>query len=246
VRFKYAVAVGAATALAGLGAAAAPAAAARNVPFIPGARPAIAHKIRGSILAGYAVEKATSVTSATTSFKIPALTCPAAASSFVNENFEIGAPSSTPGTVAKGLAVTFVGTCHGSTAVYLGIVAFPPAKRIKELSAKVAAGDKITITIAATKSSGTVTVTTAGHKQTMTSPGFAATFALADVIVTPPVAHTGPKWTRVRFADTQLNNKSLGSFSPTRIDAATVKKQVLAVPSKLQDSGTAFVIRYRA
>jgi hypothetical protein len=240
------IAVSTMTALAALGVSAAPAAA-RELRVGRIARPAIAEKVvPGSIVAGYLLKKATAVTSATTSFRIPALACSTASTGFVDENLEIGAPSSVPGTPSRGAAVSFVGTCHGSAAVYLGIVAFPPNKKIKELSAKPAAGDKVTITIAAGRSRCTVTVTTNGHKQTPTGAGFKSTFALVDVIMTPPVAHAGPKWTRVRFAATKLNNKSLGSFSLKRVDAASVKKQVLAAPSKLRDDGTEFVVRYRA
>ncbi|MFZ0171766.1 MAG: hypothetical protein WAL04_08800 [Acidimicrobiales bacterium] len=240
-----AVAAGVVTVLAAFGTLATtaiPASAAHASASQPPSVIAPAKTLPGSIFAGYWLKKS-GVTSATTAFTVPALKCSKATSGFVDENLEVG-KSSTDGTPEQGAVVSFIGACGAKGAEYIALVIFPPQTKGKYLTG-IASGDKITIKITDTASSSSVTVSVKGHAHKFTGPGFVATATLVGVVVEPAAA-SGPKWSDVKFSDSKVDGKSLGSYPLVKVDATTPKGKVLAEPTRLKVGGTEFVVNYAA
>jgi hypothetical protein len=193
-------------------------------------------------MAGYEAKTA-GATSATVTFKVPALTCAAASSAYVAENLEMATDRK------KGIdgdaVSSLIGRCLGkSKAGYIELVDFPTISKAKYLTMTLSAGQKVTVKIDDSAAKSSVSVTSEGKTQSVTGPGFSPSKTLVVVVLYPAIAGEDTTFTPVDFTEVKISNKALSTFADTKLKAKRAKR-VLAKPTSIV-GGDSFKVKYEA
>jgi hypothetical protein len=226
-------------AIAALGLSASPAHAAHGTPFAPLAN------LQSQGIAGYLLQPAPASSSASTSFTVPGLICPASGLLGIAPGAFVFSGTGTSATLSGAFVLLI---CQNGATFYQADVIINGGQAV--LSVAVAKGDKITTSVAVTavKTSVTFKDTTKAFKQTFIGSG--ATPAAALDGIDSVQDSTGkqlrvPNFGNIAFSSSTIDGKPLSTAGAKAVDMVTATHVLQIQTSTLGTTGNTFSDTYK-